>query len=127
MRSHMRCSLGEELDSIMSTRRLILEVRAWTEAERTASSSRRSANWRDTSAGRESRDWVYSERRVRALAVDNAPGSLVSVGTRVKISWTIWPGREINTCYYYDQHHSVTVIISGKPIISSIFCVLSPS
>ncbi len=69
----MRCSLGEELDSIMSIRRLILNVRAWSEAESTASSSRRSANWRDTSAGRESRDWVYSERRVSALAA----GSLI--------------------------------------------------
>lgn len=61
----------------MSIRRLILEVRAWTEAERTASSSRRSANCRETSAGRESRDCVYSERRVRALAADTAAGSLV--------------------------------------------------
>ena len=82
----MRCSLGEELDSIMSTSRLILVVKAWTEAESTASSSRRSANWRDTSAGRESRDWVYSERRVRAWAV--LVGSLI-VAVAVKKSGPI--------------------------------------
>lgn len=68
----------------MSMRRLILVVRAWTEAERTASSSRRSANCRETSAGRESRVCVYSERRVRALAVDSAAGSLVIVAGQEK-------------------------------------------
>ena len=40
----MRCSLGEESVSIISMRRVIFEVSACTEAERTASSSRRSAN-----------------------------------------------------------------------------------
>ena len=72
-------------------------VRAWTEADRTASSSRRSANCRETSAGRESRDCVYSERRVRALAVDSAAGSLVMVAVaaevQVKKSGPTWPGR----------------------------------
>jgi len=70
----------------MSISRLIFVVRAWTEAERTASSSRRSANCRETSAGRESSDCVYSERRVSALAVEcaSAVGSLVIVVEQVQ-------------------------------------------
>ena len=96
----MRCSLGEELDSIISMSRLILVVRAWTEAESTASSSRRSANWRDTSAGRESRDWVYSERRVRAWAV--LAGSLVMVG--VKKSGPKIPAGDNVKLFYATSH-----------------------
>ena len=61
----------------MSMSRFILDVRAWTDADRTASSSRRSANWRETSAGSESSDCVYSERRVSAWAV--VAGSFVVI------------------------------------------------
>jgi hypothetical protein len=72
MSSQRRSSCLPSPCSIISVRELIFVVMEDMEAERTASSSRRSAKLRERSRGRESRVWVYSLRRAREYTVDVA-------------------------------------------------------
>lgn len=59
------------------------------EEDRTASSSRRSAKWRERSRGSESRVWVYSERRARVYGVVGEVGIGMLCGLRDMIG-VVW-------------------------------------